>query len=467
VKPPFTGRSNLVSNHTGVLNLNPSIINKINALDESITVATLENFDVVTEGQMLATIKIIPFSVTAEKLADALNLTNQNTHPLIQVFPFKRHKVGVISTALPETKESVISKSEQILQNRLRQCGNDIDVRRKTPHHEDVLAKAIQELLSENCDLILIFGASAITDRNDVIPTAIKQVEGTIEHFGMPVDPGNLLLLAHKDQTKIVGLPGCTRSPKMNGFDWVLQRLLAGINVGADDIMGMGVGGLLKEISSRPQPRQKASFTEKITTKGKSIAILILAAGQSRRMGANNKLLAEVNGKPMLQTVAEQARKSKAIDVYAVTGHEKEAVERVLAPLSIKSFHNPDFSEGLSSSLKTGFTALADEFDGLLVCLGDMPFVDYTLLDRLIDAFDIEEGRSIIVPTYKGKRGNPVLIAGLFKPEIMGVTGDIGAKSLIAQNEHVVFTVDVDNNNIFRDIDTLDTLLKINKNNGN
>ncbi|PHQ70749.1 MAG: 4-diphosphocytidyl-2C-methyl-D-erythritol kinase, partial [Sneathiella sp.] len=240
----------------------------------------------------------------------------------------------------------------------------------------------------------------------------------------------------------------------------VLQRLLAGISVTSSDIMNMGVGGLLKEISSRPQPRSKPVKTA-ADQHNNSVAILILAAGQSRRMGSDNKLLAQIAGKPMLSHVAAQALKSKAARVFAVTGYDREKIKSLLENMDIDVFHNPDYADGLSSSLKIGFAALADAYEGILICLGDMPFVTTKLFDQLIDAFDREEGRAIIVPAYNGKRGNPVLIASVFKPDILAVTGDIGAKSLIAENEHVVFTVDIENNSIFRDIDTPNALMNV------
>ena len=107
----------------------------------------------------------------------------------------------------------------------------------------------------DSSDALIAFGASAITDRRDVIPAAIEAIGGRIERFGMPVDPGNLLLLAERHGMPIIGAPGCARSPKENGFDWVLQRVLAGVPIHDADIRAMGVGGLLMEIASRPQPR--------------------------------------------------------------------------------------------------------------------------------------------------------------------------------------------------------------------
>ncbi|USG59718.1 molybdopterin-binding/glycosyltransferase family 2 protein [Sneathiella marina] len=457
VKPPFTGRANLFSSDHGVVRLNEDLLHKINHVDESLTIATMANHDMVSPEQMLATIKIIPFAAEKRNVDKILDIIAQSAEPLIDIAPFQQRKIGVISTKLPQTRASVISKSEKILEDRLISCQNRIQERLTLDHHETELAGGITHLMNSGCDMVLIFGASAITDRKDVVPTAILETGGVIDHFGMPVDPGNLLLLGHNGPVDIIGLPGCTRSPKLNGFDWVLQRRLARIDVTASDIMAMGSGGLLKEISSRPQPRNIApSLLE-----NKSVAILILAAGQSRRMGRDNKLLAEIDGKPMFRHVAEQALNSTASGVFAVTGHERDKIEKVIEDLDIKTFHNPDFAEGLSSSLKTGFRALSKQYDGILVCLGDMPFVKAELFNQLINAFDVEEGRSIIVPTYQGKRGNPVLIASLFAADVTRVTGDIGAKSLIAENEHVVFNLDINAKSIFTDIDTPEALVNL------
>ena len=118
------------------------------------------------------------------------------------------------------------------------------------------LADAIAEAESA-ADPILVFGASAITDRRDVIPAAIEQAGGRIAAFGMPVDPGNLLLSATLGGATVVGLPGCARSPKLNGFDFVLWRMRPGLPVGRTEIAAMGVGGLLTEIPTRPQPRDE------------------------------------------------------------------------------------------------------------------------------------------------------------------------------------------------------------------
>src|SRR3954452_17864436 len=172
-------------------------------------------------------------------------------------------------------------------------AGASIVAERRGPHDERGLAEAIQGVLAAAAEMPIVFGASAIADRRDVIPSAVTAVGGTIEHFGMPVDPGNLMLVADLGGRPLLGAPGCARSPKENGFDWILARLLAGLPVTREDITGMGVGGLLMEIVTRPQPREAPQPA------GRRVAAIVLAAGRSTRMGGPNKLMAEIKGKPL------------------------------------------------------------------------------------------------------------------------------------------------------------------------
>jgi len=160
----------------------------------------------------------------------------------------------------------------------------------------------------------------------------------------------------------------------------------------------------------------------------------VLAAGRSTRMGGPNKLLAELDGKKLVRTVAEQALASKATDVIVVTGHQADLVEQALAGLNVKFVRNPDFAGGLASSVKAGIAAVAANADGALVCLGDMPLIDAKLIDRLIEAFEPDRGHLIAVPVSDGRRGNPVLWSRRFFRELMTLDGDVGARHLIAKH---------------------------------
>src|SRR5664279_2990026 len=296
----------------------------------------------------------------------------------------------------------------------------------------------MEEVLREGAELVLVFGASAIADRRDVIPAALEAIGGRIEHFGMPVDPGNLLLIGDANGRPVLGAPGCARSPKENGFDWILMRLLAGLPVSREDVTGLGVGGLLMEIVTRPQTR-----TEPAPEKGRRIAALVLAAGRSIRMGAINKLIAEIGGKPLVRIAAEQALASRAGPVIVVTGHERERVEAALSGLPVRFTYNPDYADGLGTSLKTGIAAVPADADGAIVCLGDMPQVDAALIDKLIAAFDPDSGALVVVPSINGRRGNPVVWSRRFFKDLMSIGGDIGARHLIATYAEAVVEVPV------------------------
>jgi molybdenum cofactor cytidylyltransferase len=251
IERAFTGRVNLFAERAGLVVVDARRIARINGVDEAITAATLAPFRAVAPGDMVATVKIIPFAVPGAALGKALEAASGGA---VRLAAFRPLRIGVVSTLLPGLKPSVVAKTMRVLEARLEPAGARIVREERVAHEAGALAKAL-EAMAPQCDVLLIFGASAITDRRDVIPAAIEAFGGRIDHFGMPVDPGNLLLLGARGPLPIVGAPGCARSPKENGFDWVLQRLLADVPIEAADIMGMGVGGLLMEIASRPQPR--------------------------------------------------------------------------------------------------------------------------------------------------------------------------------------------------------------------
>jgi molybdenum cofactor cytidylyltransferase len=442
VERAFTGRANLFAEQA----VDRAIVDRINAVDEAITFATLAAYKPVVEGEMIATVKLIPFGV-AGALRDAA--VRAASGGALRVAPYTVRRVGVVSTLLPGLSPKVIDKTLRVTAERLAPAGAKIIAERRIAHDEHLLANSIQELLGLGAELVIVFGASAIADRRDVIPVAIERVGGAIEHFGMPVDPGNLLLIGRIGAVPVLGAPGCARSPVENGFDWVLMRLLAGIPVTRADLTGMGVGGLLMEIVTRPQPRLPVG-----SDSNRNVAAIILAAGRSTRMGGPNKLLAELNGKTLVRIVAEQVAASKAGSVTVVTGHQAAEVETALAGLKVTFVHNPDFADGLASSVKAGIAALPADADGAVICLGDMPLIDTKLIDRLIEAFAPDRGHLIAVPVNEGRRGNPVLWSRRFFAELMTLDGDIGARHLINKHAEAVAEVPVEGHGAFLDIDT-------------
>lgn len=430
-RPSATGRVNLHADAAGVFTVDAALVNAINAVDPAITIATLADLAPVERDRMVATVKIIPYAVSGALVQTALDVCRGRQ--VFRVSPYRAANIGLVQTTLPGLKDGVLAKTASVTQARLDRSGSRITVERRVAHHAGAVATAAAELAAKN-DMVVIFGASAVSDFDDVIPAAIRQAGGTVIRTGMPVDPGNLLVLGELAGKPVIGAPGCSRSPKENGFDWVLDRLLAGIDVSSADIAGMGVGGLLMEIASRPQPREVATKPS-----DPKVVAIVLAAGRSSRMGGPNKLMAMFDGKPLVRQTAERAMASTADQVVAVTGHQGERVRQALAGLGLQGVDNPDFASGLSASLRVGVAALPDDAAGALIVLGDMPGVSSADLDRMIAAFRQSGGEAVVRATHFGKRGNPVILPRRLFGEVAHLEGDTGARHLIeAEGEAIV-----------------------------
>ena len=450
VGAPFTGRCNVFASDDGLFLVSAPDIDRFNGVDEALTVATLAGPRAVREGEMLATIKVIPFAVPGEVLDRARAVLGPA--PVLRVAAFEPIPTALIQTRLPATKETVLDKTTRVLQSRIEALGGRVVDEARCEHDAGAVAEAVAHALDAGARLVLIVGASAIVDRRDVIPSAIAAAGGEVLHLGMPVDPGNLLLMARCRGRPVLGLPGCARSPKLNGLDLVLERLAAGLEVAPRDVMAMGVGGLLKETAARAQPR-RGSRTSR-PARAANVSALVLAAGRSTRMGPVNKLLVPVGGRAMVRGVVEQLEGSSVRPIIVVTGHEAERVGKALAGTEARLIHNPAYREGLSASIRAGLPALPESADAAIICLGDMPLVASRHVDMLVAAFDPDEGREICVPVFEGKRGNPVLFARRFFEEVAAVRGDVGARHLIGEYEEYVCEVAMDDRAVLFDVDS-------------
>ncbi|TIO54060.1 MAG: 4-diphosphocytidyl-2C-methyl-D-erythritol kinase [Mesorhizobium sp.] len=453
VKPAATGRVNLHAETAGVFTVDAKMIDAINAVDPAITIATLAQHAPVETGQMVATVKIIPFAVAAGLVDAVIEICGGGE--IFAVNAYKPVNVGVIQTMLPGVKPSVLDKTLRVTEARLARSGGRLTAERRTPHEVAPVAEAAAALARDN-DMVVIFGASAMSDFADVVPAAIERAGGSIVRAGMPVDPGNLLVLGTLAGKRVIGAPGCARSPKENGFDWVLDRLIAGLDVTARDIAGMGVGGLLMEIPTRPQPREPLPAPQSARS-GPRVDIVLLAAGRSSRMGGPNKLLALFDGKPLVRRTAERALGSKAASTIVVTGHQRERVRSALSGLKVTLADNPDFADGLASSLKAGIARVAPDAAGAMIVLGDMPGVSSHDLDSLIDAFRRSSGRAVVRAAHLGKRGNPVLLPRSLFSAVAHLEGDTGARHLVEAEGLDVVDVEIGQSASI-DVDTREAL---------
>ncbi|MDZ7599848.1 MAG: molybdopterin-binding/glycosyltransferase family 2 protein [Hoeflea sp.] len=436
-----TGRVNLHATGAGLFRAERLLVDHFNGIDPAITFACLADQTPVQPGEMVATIKIIPLAVAGASLRQAQSAIS--ARGMARILPFKPVRAGLIATMLPTLKPQVMDKTRLLLESRLAPSGSSLAEERRVAHEADALSAEIVRMAA-SLDLIVIFGASAVTDIQDVVPSAIRKAGGRVEQVGMPVDPGNLLVLGSVGEVPVIGAPGCARSPKENGFDWVLARILTGQTPSAQDITRMGVGGLLTEIATRPQPRQPEPAQGETGSKV-PVGVVLLAAGRASRMGeaAGHKLLASFEGETLIRRMARTALASKAAATIVVTGHRGAEIAAELAGLDVDLAANPDFASGMASSLRRGLEALDGAVAGALVLLGDMPALRPEHLDLLIDSFAQARGRAVVRACDGERRGNPVILPRAAFADAMRLQGDVGARALIESGAWPVIDVEI------------------------
>jgi molybdenum cofactor cytidylyltransferase len=245
-RAPVHGRVNLHATRAGLLMLDAASITAANLAGEAIGLSTLPPLSPVAAGDMVATVKIIPYAVPAAQVSAAATALAP-----IRVQPWRQGLAAILlQTRLPETADKLLEKTREVSAARLERLGIALAEQPPVAHAVEALAQA---LAAARADLVLVAGATATSDPRDVIPAAIRSAGGDVLRVGMPVDPGNLLVLGRLGPALVIGLPGCARSPKRNGLDLVLEQWAAGLQPTSAGIAAMGVGGLLED-SGRPVP---------------------------------------------------------------------------------------------------------------------------------------------------------------------------------------------------------------------
>ena len=445
-----TGRVNFKSNSLGIVRYDRSVIKELNLIDESIAFSIVQHNQLLAPNDLIATLKIIPFFVSKSSVEKAVNLIRRSS--LFEFHGLKKRKCSLLQTRFNWQRSEIFKATTNVTKDRLKNLDCSISKDRLINHNLAEISKCIRDYVNEGTEILLISGASAIIDRTDDIPKAILQEGGEVFQYGLAVDPGNLLLIGKISDMTIIGMPGCARSPKLNGLDWVLQLLLAEINIDKEELAEMGAGGLLMEIASRPLPR---SLNRKISKPRKLFGAL-LAGGNSKRMGKDNKLLVEIEGIPLVRKIVLEMLNSNLDGCQVVLGYEAEKVAEVLKDLPVQFLVNPLWKNGQASSLKTAVENLDTEVSDLLVMLADLPGVTSKHIKYLIENhFEDRSSNNIItVPCHKGQRGNPVIWSEAFFPDLVKLDGDTGGRVLFPYHPAAMNLVEVHNDCVITDTNT-------------
>lgn len=458
-----TGRVNFKARKAGLIRYDRNQLRAFNLVNEGVGLSLPAHNELLSAGQFIATLKVIPFFLHRDVVAKLLAVLGDA--PLFTFHALTTKKVALIQTYGHALPDKVYQATEIVTRNRLEALGSQLISSFQSAHQTEELTCQIDSAIQKGAEILLICGGSSIVDRQDVIPAAICQLGGQIDQLGLAVDPGNMLMTASIGGVPVIGMPGCARSPKLNGFDWVLQLLLAAIPLDRETLADLAAGGLLSEIASRPMPRIQAEkhFRQKAETP-QNMACILLAAGQSRRMGGTNKLLMEIRGKPVIRHAAEALCQAGLGDIYVVTGHQPEHLQNCLKGLDVTFVHNPDYASGQASSVVRAISALPEEVSDVLIGLGDMPLMKPALLTALAKQHQEKSGTGlpqITLPTFQieeksemVRRGNPVIWSSAFFADLSGLSGDQGGRQILADYPACIQQLHWPDPHPFMDVDT-------------
>ncbi len=451
-----TGRCNIIAAADGVLQYESGEVHKFNRIHEAITIACLRPDVVVTADDVVATVKIMPFACPAEAVEEAAAVGLK-----MRCHPFQNRRYSLLQTVLDAAKPSLQEKAINSMRQRVTQLHGTWQSSETCAHTQAAVEGALDDPRLAETDVLLLLGNSLTADRQDIIPRALEARGATVRHFGVPVDPGNFLMLAlwpHPDRHLpriVVVLPGCARSPKPNSIDTILARIAADLPLDWMYLTSLGVGGLLLESPFRRTPRQHAPV--KPTGKA-SIGAVVLAAGKSTRFGGDKLTAPLPDGTSLLSRCIENIAQAGTKQVYVVCGENVADIENHLSNFSCAADITfvTNLGVGMASSLISGLRALPSAWDGALICLADMPAIRPQTIRTIIESFDSETAR-VIVPTYRDTQGHPLLIGRTLWGEVCDFAkGDRGAKGLIQQwmeQEEFVRTLACEDHGILLDID--------------
>ena len=446
-----TGRVNFKSQSLCLVRYDRDFIKEVNLVDESIAFSIVEHNQLLAEGDLIATLKIIPFFMQKKYVDRVIKILAKDE--LFKIHSLKKKEVTLIQTCFEWQKKSIFTATSNVTKARLEALGCSLKKEKLINHDYDTLRAIIRSSVKDEPEILLVSGASAITDRSDYIPKAILSEGGKIIQYGLAVDPGNLLLIGKVGNTTVIGMPGCARSPKLNGFDWVLQLLMADIPINREELADMGAGGLLMEIASRPLPRALAKSVSKRVTK---VMGVILAAGNSTRMGKDNKLLRNIGDVPLIRNTAIEMLKSDLDSCSIVLGYQSDKVADVIKDLNINLILNPLWKEGQASSLRAAINTLDSTYSDLLIMLGDLPGIKSSHINSIIEEHLLTDNRKskITIPSFKGQKGNPVIWGRSFFHDLSNLEGDVGGRTLFSEHPAAINILEMNDPWVVKDADT-------------
>lgn len=403
---PKNGCSEIYADADGVFISQPERLLRFNSHDESLILSSLLPFTPVYKNQLIASLRLLGPAFNADMINDAVaKIMGQGS--LLRIAAYAFCKIAFVRTVMHGEE---ISESEEQTRSRYAVFGFDISRYVVCPHDRSAVSNEIEKAEKDGLDAVFIESSAPPLNRKDVIPCSVKEAGADIDRLGWCVDPGVSALIAHKNDTKIIAFAaGDFSSPSIDR----LVRYIATKSLPRPDefpLLATGTLSLERLIKFLDPADERKTVAVGSLEERSKIAVVVLAAGASKRMIGSNKLLENVQGVPMVERAVRSALSSKADFVAVVTGYDAKFIEKRLVDYDVKIVRNPDYSSGVLSSIRLGLSVLPPDVIAAVVLPADMPGFTEEYINKLIDLFDPKAAKkAVCLPSFKGVRHNPVL----------------------------------------------------------
>ncbi len=405
--PDETGYSEIFADIDGTFVFDQERLKRFNMHSELISLITIQPYIPVYKGQFIANLRVFGPAVPAETLNEAITKIS-GTGPLLKVAPYAFCKIGFIRTLV--SNSSIPPMDDDKLAARFAAFGFRIVYSDLCEHNVAAIEKAVRNAIDAEAEIVLVESQNPPLHRDDIVPMGFKEAAADIDRLGWPVDTGLSLVLGHKNNVKLLGYSA--EDAEQPAFDRLLRFMATNSLPNPDTFSSLAMNGLsLGRMTKRISKEQmQNSIAVASLTDSEKIAVVILAAGSSRRMVGTNKLLESINGLPMIEHVVRSALSSNADYVVVVTGHDAKFIEKRLEQYDVKIVRNADYVSGVLGSVRLGLAVLPPDIAGAVILPADMPAFTEDYIDKLIEAFDFTaKRRPVVLPVFNSVRHNPVL----------------------------------------------------------
>lgn len=434
---PKDGYSEIYADQDGLFIVSPERLSRFNNQSENITLATIPPYAPVYKNQLVASLRLVGPAFSIDVLNETIDkITGQG--PLLKIAPYAFSKLGYVQTVLYGADVPKLVSEE--LNQRFAIYGFNLVHSTVCPHMPEHVEKGVRDAIDAGAEVVVVQSPLPSVNRNDVVPQGFVEAAADIDRLGWPLDPGLPIIFAHKNDVHLVGI--AESDFPLPAVDRLMRFLATKSLPPVEEFTSLAQGSMsIERLIQYLTPEQEAeTIAVGPVEHAQKIAIVILAAGTSRRMFGTNKLLENIQGLPMIERVVQSALLSKADYVSVVTGYEAKLVEQRLMNYDVKIVRNPDYSAGVLSSMRLGISVLPPDVSAAIILPADMPGFTSTYIDRLIDCYDPNAAqKNVCLPSYGGIRHNPVLWPReLFKVVKIVPEDAYGLPALVEHSDYIV-----------------------------